>query len=251
MQRRPSYITSAQVPVEPRNIIVPPPDANNDIDVTGALDAPVWGTITGTLSNQTDLNTALGTKQLVANLKTATGSSDTDYMSQKATTDALTFKAPIASPTFTGTVSGITKTMVGLGNADNTSDANKPVSTAQQTALDLKQNALSGTFNLGNFTDPGNGTASAAVGGTIGVLIFGSVTSMADTVVNQLQTFAVETGAATGVYTDVVVAGSGASPGNVGGVVYSPFSLFVPAGRKWKHTADGAAAIASLNAITL
>ena len=47
-------------------------------------------------------------------------------------------KAPTASPTFTGTVSGITSTMVGLGNVDNTSDANKPVSTATQTALDLK-----------------------------------------------------------------------------------------------------------------
>lgn len=33
----------------------------------------------------------------------------------------------------------ITATNVGLGNADNTSDANKPVSTATQTALDLKQ----------------------------------------------------------------------------------------------------------------
>ena len=52
--------------------------------------------------------------------------------------DAL--KAPLASPTFTGTVSGITATMVGLGNVNNTSDANKPVSTAQQTALDLKEN---------------------------------------------------------------------------------------------------------------
>lgn len=40
--------------------------------------------------------------------------------------------------TFSGTVGGITKAMVGLGNADNTSDANKPVSTAQQTALDAK-----------------------------------------------------------------------------------------------------------------
>ena len=39
----------------------------------------------------------------------------------------------------TGTTTGVTKTMVGLGNVDNTSDANKPVSTAQQTALDLKE----------------------------------------------------------------------------------------------------------------
>ncbi len=48
---------------------------------------------------------------------------------------ALNLKANIASPTFTGTVSGITKSMVGLGNADNTSDANKPVSTAQAAAI--------------------------------------------------------------------------------------------------------------------
>ena len=32
----------------------------------------------------------------------------------------------------------VTKAQVGLGNADNTSDADKPVSTAQQTALDAK-----------------------------------------------------------------------------------------------------------------
>jgi len=55
-------------------------------------------------------------------------------------------KAPIASPTFTGTVRGIDKTMVGLTNVDNTSDANKPVSTAQQTALDLKANLTGATF---------------------------------------------------------------------------------------------------------
>lgn len=47
----------------------------------------------------------------------------------------IQLKASIASPTFTGTVSGITKSMVDLGNVDNTSDVNKPVSTAQQTAI--------------------------------------------------------------------------------------------------------------------
>jgi hypothetical protein len=51
---------------------------------------------------------------------------------------ALDSTAPLASPTFTGTVNGITSSMVGLGNVDNTSDANKPVSTATQTALDGK-----------------------------------------------------------------------------------------------------------------
>jgi hypothetical protein len=58
----------------------------------------------------------------------------------------LNDKASLASPTFTGTVAGITKTMVGLGSVDNTADTAKPVSTAQQTALDLKANLTSPTL---------------------------------------------------------------------------------------------------------
>lgn len=44
--------------------------------------------------------------------------------------------APLASPHFTGTPTGITKAHVGLSNVDNTSDLNKPISTATQAALD-------------------------------------------------------------------------------------------------------------------
>jgi hypothetical protein len=58
----------------------------------------------------------------------------------------LAAKAPIADPTFTGTVSGVTKSMVGLANVENTSDANKPVSTATQTALDAKASLSGATF---------------------------------------------------------------------------------------------------------
>lgn len=58
----------------------------------------------------------------------------------------LDAKAPIESPTFTGTVSGITAAMVGLDNVDNTSDLDKPVSNAVQTALDLKANLANPTF---------------------------------------------------------------------------------------------------------
>ena len=36
-------------------------------------------------------------------------------------------------------ITGLTKASVGLGNVDNTSDANKPISTATQAALDAKQ----------------------------------------------------------------------------------------------------------------
>jgi hypothetical protein len=61
-------------------------------------------------------------------------------------TTALGTKAPINNPTFTGTVAGVTKAMVGLGNVDNTSDANKPVSDATQTLLNLKASLESPTF---------------------------------------------------------------------------------------------------------
>jgi hypothetical protein len=69
---------------------------------------------------------------------------------------AINLKANIESPTFTGTVSGITKAMVGLGNVDNTSDLNKPISTATQAALDLKANTADVTAALNlkaNITD--------------------------------------------------------------------------------------------------
>ena len=44
------------------------------------------------------------------------------------------------------TVSGISKSMVGLGDVDNTSDASKPVSTLTQRALNLKASLASPTF---------------------------------------------------------------------------------------------------------
>lgn len=48
--------------------------------------------------------------------------------------------------TFTGTTSGISKGMVGLENVDNTSDLDKPISTATQTALNGKANLASPSF---------------------------------------------------------------------------------------------------------
>jgi hypothetical protein len=42
----------------------------------------------------------------------------------------------------------VTKSQVGLGNVDNTSDANKPISTATQTALNAKQDTLVSGTNI-------------------------------------------------------------------------------------------------------
>jgi hypothetical protein len=114
---------------------------------------------------------------------TVTGKALTGYVSGSGTisaTDTILsainkldgndgLKAPLASPTFTGTVSGVTASMVGLGNVTNTSDASKPVSTAQQTALDLKANLASPTFTgtvTGSFSGPLTGNAATATSAT-------------------------------------------------------------------------------------
>jgi hypothetical protein len=46
--------------------------------------------------------------------------------------------APVVNPTFQGVVTGVTAEAVGLGNVDNTSDMDLPISYATQAALDTK-----------------------------------------------------------------------------------------------------------------
>lgn len=72
--------------------------------------------------------------------------SDANKPISTAEQTALNLKAPLASPAFTGTPTGITATHVGLNLVNNTSDAAKPVSSAQQAALDLKANLASPAF---------------------------------------------------------------------------------------------------------
>lgn len=60
---------------------------------------------------------------------------DVDDLENQVTSNHNDITAHIAD---TSNPHNVTKTQVGLGNVDNTSDANKPVSTAQQTALNLK-----------------------------------------------------------------------------------------------------------------
>jgi hypothetical protein len=83
---------------------------------------------------------------------TLTDNSDTFYPSQKAVKTAVdakenTITAGTTAQYFRGdkTFQTLDKTAVGLSNVDNTSDANKPVSTATQTALNTKFNTPTGT----------------------------------------------------------------------------------------------------------
>jgi hypothetical protein len=98
-------------------------------------------------SNAADVTSSLSLKLNKADTSTLSNRIDLKSNTSDVTT-SLALKAPLASPTFTGTVSGITKTMVGLANVDNTSDVNKPVSTAAQAELDLKANASDVTTSL-------------------------------------------------------------------------------------------------------
>ena len=118
---------------------------------------------------------------------------------QTAQNSAIDLKANIASPTFTGIVSGITKSMVGLANVDNTNDANKPVSSAMQTALDLKAPLASptftGTITVGAITIPSTDGTSGQVLATdgSGTLSWSTPSSGSDSVYN-VNTFYAELG---------------------------------------------------------
>jgi hypothetical protein len=160
----------------------------------------VWGSITGTLSSQTDLQSALDAKQddLVSgtNIKTLEGqsllgagnidltksdvglsnvdnTSDLNKPISTATQTALnakedTITAGTTSQYYRGdkTFQTLDKTAVGLGNVDNTSDLNKPISTLTQTALNAKQDTLT-------LTTTGTSGAATLVGATLNIPQYG------------------------------------------------------------------------------
>jgi hypothetical protein len=89
-----------------------------------------WGDIDGTLSDQTDLQTALNNKQPLAAALTTLSSATAAGL-------ALMDDANAAAQ----------RTTLGLGNVDNTSDASKPISSATQSALDAKVTGPSSAVN--------------------------------------------------------------------------------------------------------
>lgn len=83
-----------------------------------------------------------------------------------------------ADTTNSSAVSAITKSSLGLGNVDNTSDANKPVSTATQTALNKKQDKLVSGTSIKTI----NGTSLLGSGDvTIDLTLYKVVTSLPTT----------------------------------------------------------------------
>jgi hypothetical protein len=136
------------------------------------IDSPTFtGTVNGitksmvglsSVDNTSDTNKPISTAtQTALDAKLASSTASTTY----ETITNVALKAPIDSPTFTGTVAGVTKSMVGLGSVDNTADTAKPVSTAQQTALNAKANLSSDNTFFGGSIFSGAVTESSTTAG--------------------------------------------------------------------------------------
>ena len=176
--------------------------------------APLWGAITGTIANQTDLVSALALKANASALATVatsgayadlsgkptiptavsqltndsafiTASALSPYLttataaSTYATIANLALKAPLASPTFTGTVSGITAAMVGAPSGSGTSTG---TNTGDQTSV--TGNAGTATtlqtarnINGVSFNGSADITVPAAAGTLTGATLAAGVTS--------------------------------------------------------------------------
>ena len=101
-----------------------------------------WGAINGDITDQADLTQYVA--GAIAGEATLRENADTALQGQ-ITTNKNTMDGHIAD---TNNPHSVTKAQVGLGNVDNTSDIDKPISTATQTALDSKAdktNLINGT----------------------------------------------------------------------------------------------------------
>jgi hypothetical protein len=126
---------------------------NNTSDLAKPISTATQAALDTKVSNTT-FSTTIASKANVTDLEFKANSTD------------LALKAPIASPSFTGTVSGITKAMVGLSNVSNTSDLSKPISTATQVALDSKVSTATFSTTFETKENTSNKSAATDLGGS-------------------------------------------------------------------------------------
>jgi hypothetical protein len=139
----------------------------NVLRENGTYSALAWGEISGTLSNQSDLQLALDAKKndffentaFNKNFGTSAGTVLEGNTVLGGAVDSVTGDG-VGGTAVDVVMSFPAPSDIGLGNVDNTSDANKPVSTAQQTALNLKLN-LSGGAMTGPVTSVSSWTGTS------------------------------------------------------------------------------------------
>lgn len=110
------------------------PDGTTAKQFTATEETKLAGIATGATANDTDANLKNRANHTGSQAISTITNLQTTLDSKAADADLDTHVTDTANP------HAVTKTQVGLGNVDNTSDANKPVSSAQQTALNGKAN---------------------------------------------------------------------------------------------------------------
>lgn len=156
----------------------------------------------GNVDNTSDLNKPVSTAQQTALDKkvdkvTGYGLSKNDFtdilknkldgIAEGAQVNSITGVKGSSEETYrTGNVS-ISASNIGLGNVNNTSDADKPISTAQQAALDEKVDKVSGKGLSTNdyTTDEKNKLAGIAAGAQVNVIESVKVNGTAQTISNK------------------------------------------------------------------
>ena len=133
---------------------------NDSTDVHGIADTSVLATqtnistaITAHNDDTTGVHGIADTAALATTAATASaiGTAVSDHNAVTTNVHGISDTAALATKTYADgavstAVSALTKSSVGLANVDNTADADKPVSTAAQTALDLKAPKADPTF---------------------------------------------------------------------------------------------------------
>lgn len=106
---------------------------------------------TSTVYDLNNIVTYLGSSYICTTAHTSTGSFNADnwdIFAQQGAAGAGTGDMLGANNLSEVTNTSLARLNIGLGNVNNTSDANKPVSTATQTALDTKQDTLVSSTNI-------------------------------------------------------------------------------------------------------
>lgn len=170
-------------------------------DLAYASEGASWGEIIGTISDQTDLTTYVANAVSVE--ATLRENADTGLQNQ-ITANKGTMDNHIAN---TSNPHSVTAAQVGLGNVDNTSDLNKPISTATQAALNNKQDVISDLATIRS--DASAGKSASDTIATYGDIVTYNASDFATAAQGALADTAVQpadlaTVATSGSYTDLI-----------------------------------------------